>query len=298
MTEHRARIFEELRKAGVSSYGKIKLESDYLPNIIHENEHIMAVAYGRTIKEKNPSFTKLMFLADSAMLVATESRVIYLDRKPAYSYSDEITYDVVAGVTYGEQGLFASLTLHTRLGDYVLRYVNEKSAKKFVEYIEKRRLERKNGGEEQKSQPKKSKATKFSQEAEEFLNKHEVAVISTLGRTGAVHGAVVYYYAPGDGRVYFVTKGETNKAHNILYSGQVALTIYDEQNLQTLQLQGQAIIESDPDMKQTVFDQLMRERDYGGQKRRPPITQLHEGAFEVISITPSSVKFTDFKNIL
>jgi general stress protein 26 len=193
--------------------------------------------------------------------------------------------------------LFASLTLHTRLGDYVLRYVNEKSARKFVEYIEKRRLERKNGSEEQKSQPKKPKPNKFSKEAEQFLNSHEVAVISTIGRTGTVQGAVVYYYAPGDGRVYFITKAETDKAHNILYSGQVALTIFDEQNLQTLQLEGQAMIENDPDMKQTIFTQLIHSRNYGNEKRMPPITQLHEGAFMVINITPTNSKFTDFKKL-
>lgn len=253
----------------MSSYGKIKLESDYLPNIIHENEHIMGVAYGRVLKDEKPSFTKLVFTGDSAMLVATDRRVIYLDRKPAFSYSDEITYDVVAGVTYSEQGLFASLTLHTRLGDYVLRYVNEKSAKKFVEYIKKRRLEQGVGEVVEtsvKSSPKPQGA-KLSPEAEEFLNNHEVAVISTLSRTGSVQGSVIYYYAPGDGRIYFITKGETEKAHNILHSGQVALTVFDEQNLQTLQLQGQALIENDPDMKQTVFGQLMHERDYGGEKR-------------------------------
>ena len=152
------------------------------------------------------------------------------------------------------------------------------------------------GGKRRFRTPKpKLEKLKLTKEAEEFLNGHELAVISTISRTGSVQGAAIYYYAPGDGRVYFITKGETNKAHNILASGQVALTIVDEQNLQTLQLEGQAMIENDPDMKQTIFSQLMHVREYGGEKRMPPITQLHEGAFIVINITPSAVKFTDFK---
>lgn len=302
---HRTRVLNELKEAGVTPYGKSKLESDYLPNVIHADEHIMGVAYGRNIKEKNPSFLKTIFFSDSSMLIATNLRVIYLDRKPMFSLSDELTYDIVSGVSYGEEWPFATLTLHTRIGDYTLRYVNKKSAHKFVAYVEKRRLESQNGtaGSDSKTTVQtefKSVASPaaLSDEAKRFLDEHEVAVLSTLDRTGNLQGAVIYYYAPGgDGRVYFINKAETHKAHNILANGQVALTIYDEQKLQTLQLSGQAMIENSPEMKQTVFTQLMHEREYAGEKRMPPITQLHEGAFMVINITPTDVKFTDFKQL-
>src|ERR1017187_2658411 len=111
LTKHQARIKDELIKVGVSSYGLSKMSSHYLPQIIHEDEHIKGCVYGRGIHGR-------------AMLVATDKRVIYLDRKPMYTSTDELTYDVVGGVRRETQALFSAVELHTRLGNYSLRYVN------------------------------------------------------------------------------------------------------------------------------------------------------------------------------
>ena len=131
--EHTARIKQELRQAGVTRYGLLKGESRHLPRIIHPDEHIHGAIYGRA-KE------------GSIMLVATDRRVIILDWKPLFTNTDEITYDVVSGVKMGSQGIFTSVTLHTRIKDYALKFVNFKCADRFVDYIEERRLEKNNDG--------------------------------------------------------------------------------------------------------------------------------------------------------
>ncbi len=66
---HTNRIKQELKDAGLTSYGLLNSESRYLPQLIHEDEHIGGVVYG---KHKN----------GLAMLVATDRRVIFLDKKP------------------------------------------------------------------------------------------------------------------------------------------------------------------------------------------------------------------------
>lgn len=127
--EHRQRIKDELVAVGLTKYGLHKLESKYLPNIIHDNEHIMGVAFGIT-KDKN-----------SAMLIATDFRIIYLDRKPGFTITDEVTYDMVGGIGYNIMGSRAAVTLHTRMGDFSLAFVNLRTAEKFIHYVEQRRLE-------------------------------------------------------------------------------------------------------------------------------------------------------------
>lgn len=56
----------------------MKSEGRYLPEIIHDDEHIKGAWYGR-------------YENGSAMLVATDHQVIFLDRMPLFTASDELT---------------------------------------------------------------------------------------------------------------------------------------------------------------------------------------------------------------
>lgn len=125
---HKERIKIELSHAGVSSYGLLKMEARYLHEIIGEKEHVMAAAYG-------------LSNTFSGMLVATDKRIIYTERKPFYKVVDEVSYSMVSGIRYNLRGNRASVILHTRIGDYGLRFVNKKAAEKFVSYIEAVRLQ-------------------------------------------------------------------------------------------------------------------------------------------------------------
>ncbi len=127
-TKHATRVKDELRRLGMSRYGLWKLEARYLPHIIHADEHLRGIVYGHHIE-------------GSALLVATDRRIIYLDRKPLFMNQDEVTYDVVSGVSYSFAGAEATVTLHTRVKDYTLRTYNKKTAEGFIEFIERHCLE-------------------------------------------------------------------------------------------------------------------------------------------------------------
>lgn len=133
-TKHEQRIKQELKAVGVTWFGIWKFASRYLPNIIHKGEHIGGAAYGRY-----PAGTGLLAFTEG-MLIATDRRVIFLDRKPGYTGFDELTYDVISGVKLTSAG-FSAITLHTRLGDYMIRFVNTKAARNFVRFIELKRIE-------------------------------------------------------------------------------------------------------------------------------------------------------------
>lgn len=129
------RIKQELRTAGATSLGLIKFTSKYLPAVLHPDEHIKGAVYGRYSEGNGP----LRWV--EGMLVATDKRVLFIDHKPGFSNVDEFTYDVVSGVQKVYAWPFSSITLHTRLGDYTLRFANAKCIDIFVQYIEERRLE-------------------------------------------------------------------------------------------------------------------------------------------------------------
>lgn len=277
------RIRQELIAAGVSAYGLRKTESRYLPKIIHPEEHIGGVVYGR-------------YEAGGAMLIATDRRVIFLDRKPMFTTNEEVTYDVVSGFKINRTGLVNSVTLHTKVKDFTLRYVNNTCAINFKKYLETRRLE----GANTTSAPNTIVHTAtapfpfLSKEAIAFLRSQDVAVLSSSDKNGEVHGSVVYYVVDEQYRIYLLTKSETTKARNTIAHPQVALTVFDADKAQTLQLQGTAKIETDDKIKQYIFNQVMKPHKYNSEYRLPPVAWLEAGMFVVIRITPKSGNYSDF----
>jgi len=129
------RINQELKNAGATIFGRAKFAARYLPGILHDNEHIMGVVYGRYAEDSG-----LLGLAEG-MLVATDRRVIFLDRKPGFETLDELAYDAVSGVQKSYAWPFASITLHTKIGNYTLRFAKKVCIDTFMRYVERRRLE-------------------------------------------------------------------------------------------------------------------------------------------------------------
>ena len=129
------RIQQELEPAGATTFGRLKFASRFLPQVLHKGEHIKGVVYGRYAEG-----TGLLQWVEG-MLIATDRRVIFLDRKPGFEALDELTYDVVSGVQKSYAWPFASVTLHTRIGNYTLRFANKRCIDSFMHYVEKRRLE-------------------------------------------------------------------------------------------------------------------------------------------------------------
>lgn len=132
LAKAKQRVRKELKRLGVSRWGFLKLETRYLPRLIHHDEHFGGVVYGHND-------------TGSVLLAATNKRVIYLDRKPFMVKSQDINYNVVAGVTLEWVGYRGTLILNTRFGDYKIHTLNRKAAETFRNYIERRWLEFQNG---------------------------------------------------------------------------------------------------------------------------------------------------------
>lgn len=294
--KHKRRVRAEMVNAGVSMYGLLKHESRTLHEIIHQDENIQALVYGRS-----PSW-------DGVMLIATNRRVIFYDRKPGTRVEDEISYDMIGGVTHGQVGIWSTVVLHTRLGDYKVRYANPSCAQKFSNYIEEHRIEKfdelglqlfpipkSNAKHAVPDEPREQNRVLSSSAAEIFLKSRDTGILSTVDKTGRIHGAAIYYYGPMDGVIYIVTKSRTQKANNILVNKQVALTVYDGEELQTVQLQGMASIENDEAIKKKVMGELIEPKMKKAPEKQPPISKIDKGHYVFIKIIPTDVKFYDYK---
>lgn len=129
------RIKFELKLAGVTPYGMIKGNTRYLPKLLHDNEHIMAIIYGRYGEASG-----LLNYVDR-MIVATDKRLLSLNHKPGYTDTDEFTYDIIDGIEMTQAGPFVGVRLNTKVDHFTLKFVNAGCAKLFVNYVEQRRLQ-------------------------------------------------------------------------------------------------------------------------------------------------------------
>lgn len=130
---HTQRVQQDLKNAGLSLYGRNSHEASYLPHIIHKDEPIEAAVFG---------YHEVGFV----LLVATNWRIIFLDRKPLFINEDEVHYRFVSGIAYNHTPLGTSIALHTRVKEFKLLGLNKDSALKFVHFIEEKIMEHSNGG--------------------------------------------------------------------------------------------------------------------------------------------------------
>lgn len=124
---HKERIRRELRDLGVSWWGMLYGECRYLHTIVRDKESVEAVTYGR-------------HAGNRALLVATNQRLIYIDKKPLYTHIDEITYEVIGGVSFSQGIIYGELVLHSNVDDYHLKVFNKKCGLWMRKYIEQRCL--------------------------------------------------------------------------------------------------------------------------------------------------------------
>lgn len=286
---HKKRIRQELISAGVTPYGLTKYEARHLHNIIESDETIGGVVYGQVEG------------MESAFLVATSKRVIFLDRKPLYSNMDELTYDVVSGVNISIAANRASVILHTRVRDYSMRFVRVNCARKFARFIDRKKQEILSKPEQLTKQNLKTvNSLSINQEkiidpeAYNFLKNNEIAVLSTISRGGSVHGSVVYYLINNQDKIFILTQSESHKAQNLLANPHISLTVYEHNTLKSAQIQGTAQIINDQKLINDLFANAVKVRNFRQSKYISPVTKLNMGKFVAIMITPTKCSYHNY----
>ena len=126
-----------------------------------------------------------------------------------------------------------------------------------------------------------------------FLKTRKSGVLSTLSPEQTPRARIVYYAADSSFVLYFLTLKNTRKVEDMTAFPQVAFTVFDEQSLQTLQLEGYATDITNapvPDaILEKLFDNLeMHSSHYG------PLARLDRSDVVVYKITPTWIRYGDF----
>jgi uncharacterized pyridoxamine 5'-phosphate oxidase family protein len=78
--------------------------------------------------------------------------------------------------------------------------------------------------------------------AVEFLNKHQVGVVSTADLGGQPFASAVYYAAKDDLTIYFLTSHSTHKHQNIVKNNKTAFTVGFGPEYVAVELRGRTVV--------------------------------------------------------
>ena len=131
----------------------------------------------------------------------------------------------------------------------------------------------------------------------EFLRKHDIASVATVKENGQAHATTIFYYVEDDLKIYFLTKYDTLKFKNLKTNFTVGLVITDEPLYQSVQIEGTAKeVDYSHEFSATVkkfTDNLAKNgKDWEGI----PLNHMTAGYFAFVQITPTWIRWVDFKN--
>lgn len=89
-----------------------------------------------------------------------------------------------------------------------------------------------------------------------YIESHPVGVVSTVDERGLPEAAAVYVFSVSHHTVCFVTRNLTRKYQNIYARGDVAITIYDDSDVSTVQITGKAFVANDEHMLSYAMDKI------------------------------------------
>lgn len=115
---------KELRSVGFSRFQLDRRESRHIAAYVNPGEHIRAGIRGH------------IFDLGGVLMVATDSRILYLHDIPLFSNFEEFAYDMVSGISVHRAGYLSSVTVFTKLKTYQIDYINPRQAERFLEFVE------------------------------------------------------------------------------------------------------------------------------------------------------------------
>jgi hypothetical protein len=134
-------IMKSLRSIGVDWYCLHLPETHSLPQLMQPGETILGVVYGRYRHSDGRPVGR-------GMLAATDKRLVLVDKKPLFLHVDEITYEVVSGITYSATAAAKIVTVNTRMGDIRMRVLSKRSFDNFVTAVEQEMYKARKGGDD------------------------------------------------------------------------------------------------------------------------------------------------------
>ena len=134
--------------------------------------------------------------------------------------------------------------------------------------------------------------------AYQFILRNRAAAFATVDGTGTPHVATVYCTVHEDLTLYFSTRVEARKFHNLTCNPTAAMTFYNEQQMTTIQMTGRAERVENLEVEAEILRDLLIFRLEDPSLPLPPVRLFEAGAtneLAIIKVSPLEMTIADFK---
>ena len=125
------------------------------------------------------------------------------------------------------------------------------------------------------------------------LQKDKLGVVSTVNRENQSQSTFIYYAFDEELNIYFACRDTSRKYKNILSNKNVSFVVAAGDPPQTLQIEGTATVEHDPENQKHLFQELVALPS--SKKFSAPISQMPTGGLQFIKISPTWMRFGNFE---
>lgn len=132
-----------------------------------------------------------------------------------------------------------------------------------------------------------------------FLEKHAVAVLSTISPDNTPHAAAIYAVPDDSCNCYFLTNSDSKKSQNLMANGNAALTIVDPAIPMILQATGKVTKVDEPHKFLHMFIKIAQEnaKQHGDFHWLPPLAKMKShGALRMYKFEPNWLRMGDFSD--
>ena len=123
-----------------------------------------------------------------------------------------------------------------------------------------------------------------------FLSTHHIGVLATADLSGVPHAATIYFTANKDLDIYFITKQETIKNHNLAANPQAALAVFEASTQSTVQIVGMVTKVENEAAIHEIYRQIMETSAKTSESSVPPVSRLAAGGYVGYRLTPTTIR--------
>jgi nitroimidazol reductase NimA-like FMN-containing flavoprotein (pyridoxamine 5'-phosphate oxidase superfamily) len=142
----------------------------------------------------------------------------------------------------------------------------------------------------------KTKGTLTPEEARvvEFLTTNRIGTLATVDSLNQPHATTMYFVIDPDLTVYFITKEETTKCHNLQQNPKAALAVHEANGQATVQLSGTATLVEDLARIEDIYRRVSAIVDATSETTVPPFSKISGGRYRCFCLKPHAVRLAEY----
>lgn len=133
----------------------------------------------------------------------------------------------------------------------------------------------------------------LKKEVLDFLQKHYLFTLATVGEKYQPHAAVLYYFIDNDFNFYFITRKGSEKFRNLTNNSKVAFVVFEEELRQSVQAQGIGeIAEISGESENKIIQKLLENGHKKNMDSFVPLMSLYtESSIVLFRVKIKSIKW-------